>query len=184
VDEFGEYLYWVSIFGTPSATEPWGWQIDGHHLIVNCLILGDQMVLTPNFMGSEPVQAQTGKYAGTTVFVEEEKRGFALMSALSPEQRARATIGEKLPFDVMATAFHDNDVMPYQGLRYGDMTKEQRELLERLVGLYTGRIRPGHAEIRYDEAKRKLDETWFAWIGAHDDVSPFYYRVHSPVILI
>ena len=65
-DEYGEWLYWMSVMGEPSATEPWGWQIDGHHLIVNCFILGDQIVLTPNFMGSEPVHAQTGKYAGTT----------------------------------------------------------------------------------------------------------------------
>lgn len=183
-DEYGEWLYWVSVMGEPSASEPWGWQIDGHHLIVNCLVLGDQMVMTPNFMGSEPVHALSGKYAGTKVFEEEERKGFVLMNTLSPEQRATATIGMKLPFDVMTTAFHDNDVMPYQGLRYGDMAQEQRELLERLVGLYTGRIRPGHAEIRYEEAKRWLDDTWFAWIGGHDDDSAFYYRVHSPVILI
>ena len=183
-DEYGEWLYWVSVMGEPSASEPWGWQIDGHHLIVNCFVLGDQMVLTPNFMGSEPVHALTGKYAGTKVFEEEERKGFVLMSALSPEQRATATLGTKLPFDVMTTAFHDNDVMPYQGIRYGDMTKDQRELLERLVGLYTGRIRPGHAEIRFEEAKRRLDDTWFAWIGGCDDESAFYYRVHSPVILI
>ncbi len=183
-DEYGEWLYWVSVMGEPSPTEPWGWQIDGHHLIVNCLILGDQMVLTPMFMGSEPVHATTGKYAGTRVFEDEEKKGFVLMGTLTPEQRLRATIGEKLPFDVMATAFHDNDVMPFEGLRYGDMTKEQRDLLERLIGIYTGRIRPGHAEIRYDEAKRHLDDTWFAWIGRFDDESPFYYRIHSPVMLI
>jgi len=183
-DEYGEWLYWVSIMGEPSASEPWGWQIDGHHLIVNCLVVGDQMVLTPMFMGSEPVHATTGKYAGTRVFEDEEKKGFHLMSALSPEQRARATIGEKLPFDVMATAFHDNDVMKFEGLRVGDMTKEQRELLDRLIGVYTGRIRPGHAEIRYAEARRHLDETWFAWIGRFDDESPFYYRIHSPVVLI
>ena len=54
-DEYGEWLYWLSVMGTPSADEPWGWQIDGHHLIVNCLVLGDQVVLTPMFMGSEPV---------------------------------------------------------------------------------------------------------------------------------
>jgi Protein of unknown function (DUF3500) len=183
-DEYGEWLYWVSVMGEPSATEPWGWQIDGHHLIVNCLVIGDQMVLTPMFMGSEPVHATTGKYAGTKVFEDEEKTGFVLMGALSPEQRARATIGEKLPFDVMATAFHDNDVMPFEGLRTGDMTKEQRELLERLIGIYTARIRPGHAEIRYAEAKRHLDETWFAWIGKFDHESPFYYRIHNPVALI
>ena len=32
--------------------------------------------------------------------------------------------------------------------------------------------------------KRHLDDTCFAWIGPCDDVSPFYYRVHSPAILI
>lgn len=67
-DEYGEWFYWVSIFGTPSPGEPWGWQIDGHHLNVNCFVLGDQLVLTPNFMGSEPVLARFGKYAGTRVF--------------------------------------------------------------------------------------------------------------------
>ena len=82
-DEFGEWLYWMSIMGQPSTTEPWGWQIDGHHLIINCFILGDQMVLTPNFMGSEPVVAESGRYAGTRVFREEEAAGFALMSALA-----------------------------------------------------------------------------------------------------
>jgi hypothetical protein len=46
-DEYGEWFYWVSVFGTPSAGEPWGWQIDGHHLNVNCFVLGDQLVLTP-----------------------------------------------------------------------------------------------------------------------------------------
>jgi hypothetical protein len=183
-DEYGEWLYWVSIMGEPSATEPWGWQIDGHHLIVNCFVLGDQMVLTPMFMGSEPVRATSGKYAGAAVFEEEEKKGFVLMSALSAEERAKATIGMKLPFDVMATAYHDNMVMPYQGIRHAELGKEQRELLERLIALYAGRARPGHAELRYAEVKRHLDETWFAWIGACDDRSPFYYRVHSPVVLI
>jgi hypothetical protein len=38
-EEYGEWLYWVSIFGTPSPSEPWGWQIDGHHLNVNGFVL-------------------------------------------------------------------------------------------------------------------------------------------------
>jgi hypothetical protein len=29
-----------------------------------------------------------------------------------------------------------------------------------------------------------LDETWFSWYGGTGEESPFYYRVHSPVILI
>src|SRR5258708_7701055 len=48
-EEYGEWFYWLSIFGTPSPSEPWGWQIDGHHLNINCFVLGDQLVMTPTF---------------------------------------------------------------------------------------------------------------------------------------
>ncbi len=30
-EEFNEWYYYISIFGEPSETEPWGWQFDGHH---------------------------------------------------------------------------------------------------------------------------------------------------------
>ncbi len=33
--------------GQPSDTEPWGWQLDGHHVIINYFVLGDQVVMTP-----------------------------------------------------------------------------------------------------------------------------------------
>jgi hypothetical protein len=35
-----------------------------------------------------------------------------------------------------------------------------------------------------DEVKRLLDATRLAWIGGSEPDSVFYYRVHSPVILI
>ena len=38
--------------------------------------------------------------------------------------------------------------------------------------------------MRHTEVEAHLDETWFSWYGGTDDESPFYYRVHSPVILI
>ena len=34
------------------------------------------------------------------------------------------------------------------------------------------------------EIKKHLDETFFAWTGATDEEAIFYYRIHSPVILI
>ena len=36
----------------------------------------------------------------------------------------------------------------------------------------------------FEEVRRHLATTYFAWIGECDDVSPFYYRIHSPVVLI
>jgi hypothetical protein len=183
-EEYGEWLYWVSIFGIPATGEPWGWQIDGHHLNLNCFVLGDQLVLTPSFMGSEPVLARFGKYQGTRVFAAEEEQGYALMRSLSADERQRATIGTDLPSELLTAAFNDNRRIDPAGIRYGDLSREARDRLEALLATYTGRVRPGHAEIRWAEAKRHFDETRFAWIGAFDDVSPFYYHIQSPVILV
>ena len=61
---------------TPSMEAPWGWQIDGHHLIVNCFVLKDQIVLTPSFMGAELIVTDRGPYAGTQVLQEEERSGW------------------------------------------------------------------------------------------------------------
>ena len=55
-----------------------------------------------------------------------------------------------------------------------------RTRLERFVG----NLRDGHAGIRMQEVAEYLDDTWFAWIGDTKDDSVFYFRIHSPVILI
>jgi Protein of unknown function (DUF3500) len=183
-EEYGEWFYWISIFGTPSADQPWGWQIDGHHLNINGFVLGDQLVMTPTFMGSEPVLARFGKHAGTRVFVAEEERGYALMSSLSLDERRRATIGRDLPSELLAAAFGDNRRIESAGIRCHELRPEGRDRLEALLATYTGRIRPGHAEIRYAEAKRHLSHTHFACIDSLDEASPFYYRILSPVILV
>ena len=120
------------MFGTPSADEPWGWQIDGHHLIVNCFVLGDQVVMTPMFMGSEPVAAQSGKYAGTRVFEAEEQQGLALMRALDRRAaRAGDHLAAELPGEVFTAAFRDNVELTYEGIRCGELSAASRDLLRR-----------------------------------------------------
>ena len=42
----------------------------------------------------------------------------------------------------------------------------------------------GHARVKMEEVRQHLDDTWFAWIGGTEPDSVFYYRIHSPVILI
>lgn len=182
--EYGEWLYWLSVFGTPSAQAPWGWQLDGHHLIVNCFVLGDQVVMTPLFMGSEPTQAESGAYAGTRVFEAEETNGLALVRSLNTAQRERTILGTTLPGELFTAAFRDNLQLRQEGIRYGDLADGQRRLLLDLIDTYVGAIRPAHAAIRADEVRRHLADTAFAWIGGLDAESVFYYRVHSPVLLI
>jgi hypothetical protein len=182
--EYGQWVYWISLFGTPSDHEPWGWQLDGHHLNLHCLVVGDQIVMTPMFMGSEPTYASAGTHAGTRVFEVEEALGLQVMRQLGVDQQDAARIGMQLPNDVLTTAARDNAQLAYAGLAWDGMDSEQRRQLLRLIDVYVSRMRPDHARIRMEEVTRHLSQTHFAWIGASDDSSPFYYRVHSPVILI
>ena len=58
---FGSANFWVAIFGTPSETEPWGVQWDGHHVAVNITIVGDKMTNSPYFIGTQPHVFNLGK---------------------------------------------------------------------------------------------------------------------------
>lgn len=181
-DQLNEWMYWFSIYGTPESDGPWGWQLDGHHVCVNCAFVGGQMVLTPTFLGAEPVIAESGKYRGTVSFRSEESVGRDLFASLGDDQRKLAVIADTMPRDLFAGQFRDNFELEYAGLPFGELTETQRAISDQLLGLYIDRAAPGHARVRRDEVLAHADETYFSWIGDPEHV--FYYRVHSPVILI
>lgn len=183
--QYGEFLYNITIMGEPSATEPWGWQIDGHHLIINYFVLGDQVVMTPLFVGSEPVIAETGKYKGISILQEEQHMGLEMFNTLNTQQKNKATIQiSKEGNNNMTEAFKDNVVLDYKGIKVSSFTKEQKEQMVILIKLFVDNMDEGHAKIKMDEVTKHLNETWFAWVGESKDNSVYYYRIHSPVILI
>jgi hypothetical protein len=184
-DEYGEWLYHLTVMGAPSDTAPWGWQLDGHHLIINYFVLGDQVVMTPSFWGSEPVTATTGQYAGASVLQAEERKGLAFMRALTPEQQAAATIQtSKTGNNALGQAFRDNIDLHYAGLAGSRLTAPQRTQLIDLIGEHIGNLADGHAKVKMDDVRAHLDRTFFAWIGGAGADDVFYYRIHSPVVLI
>lgn len=184
-DRYGEWLYHITVMGTPSDREPWGWQFDGHHAIINYFVLGDQVVMTPFFAGSEPVIAESGKYKGTAVLQQEQADGLAMLRALTDAQRKQAIIKvSKSGNENLFEAFKDNVVLDYAGLQATQLSATQRAQLTRLIGLYVNNMDDGHARIRMDEIVRYMDRTWFAWIGPAEEDGVFYYRIHSPVVVI
>lgn len=184
-EEYGEWFYWISLMGEPSANRPWGWQLDGHHAIINYFVLGDQVVMTPVFMGSEPVKADSGRFRGTVVLQPEQDRGLALMKSLNPAQQANARIRkDKAAEDLLSAAYKDNLVLDYAGIRAAELSDAQKTQLLGVIEEYVSNMRPGHARVRMAEVRRHLDETRFGWIGGTGADSVFYYRIQSPVILI
>lgn len=184
-EHLDEQLYFFTIMGTPSAMEPWGWQLDGHHLVINYFVFGDQVVMSPVFMGGEPTITTTGVHAGNDILQPEQNVGLEFMQMLDADQQSTATLSsEKTGTNNQSAALKDNLTLDYEGLKASEMSEDQQAKLVELIGLYVGNIREPHAEVKMEEVLAHLDDTYFAWIGGVGDDDVFYYRIHSPVVLI
>ncbi|MEU1183294.1 DUF3500 domain-containing protein [Streptomyces sp. NPDC005820] len=188
-DTLTEFCYRFTIFGEPSSDQPWGWQLQGHHVDLHCLFVGGQVVLTPAFLGVE--------FDGDVVFAEHQERARELMASLSAVQRGQALqygsmLSTELPPELAgvvdgrhrAGAGRDNLVLPYTGLAGDQLSAGQRELLLALTDPYLQALPESPRTHRRAQIARHLDSTHLAWIGTWDEGAPFYYRVHSPVVLI
>jgi hypothetical protein len=195
-DRYSEWFYYLTFMGEPSETEPWGWQLDGHHLVVNYFVLGNQVVLSPLFTGSEPVIAESGRYKGLSVMEPERDKAYAVYASLTDEQKQVAELApEDMDPEAGGRAFgrgsielmQDNVVIPYRGIMVKDMTAEQRDLVVDLIEEFVSFNREAHARVKMQEVMAHIDETYFGWdqwdasLGA-DDL--FFFRIQSPVIII
>ena len=141
--------------------------------------------MTPFFAGSEPVVATSGRFAGTSILQDEQNRGLEMVRALGDAQRKQAILKlSKTGNENVAEAWKDNVTLDYAGVRASQLTDAQKKQLTSLIALYVDNLDDGHARVKMDEVRRHLDKTWFAWMGKTDDGAVFYYRIHSPVVLI
>ncbi|OBJ83293.1 DUF3500 domain-containing protein [Mycobacterium sp. 1245852.3] len=189
-DTLTEWCYWFTIFGDPQAGQAWGWQLAGHHIDLHAVIVDGHLVVTPAFLGCE--------FEAHTIFHDHRHAALTLMDGLGPHRQGKALLhGSMLSAELPAAlagmvdgrhragAGRDNLILPYAGVRGDAMSSGERELLRRLLNVYvTSLPTGGPRESRIRSIENHLDETYLAWIGRWDEKSPFYYRVHSPVVLI
>lgn len=192
-----EWSYHFLLYGTPSAVEPWGWSMYGHHLSVNCFILGRQLVISPVFLGFEPNLVDRGEKGRFRSFQKEEKLGLEMIRSLSPGLRERA-ITYKLMVDPampkgrwhfaderhLGAAFQDNRIIPYEGVIATEMSLEQQQLMLKVIEKFLEFLPDGPRAVRMRHVASALDRTYFSWIGGYGDDDPFYYRIQSPVIML
>lgn len=195
-DTFREWAVWFTIFGEPSEDQPWGWQLMGTHIDINCTVVGGTVMMEPMFLGAEICDIKSGPYQGLSVYGPECDAGIALGRTLTGSQRQKAVLfpsmrSEHLPPELggpidgrhIGGAGRDNQVVPYEGIPAVDLSAEQLRLLTELIEVYLLRFPEERKQQRWNEVQAHLDETHIAWIGDPDRV-PFYYRVHSPTLWI
>ncbi|KAK0821701.1 hypothetical protein LTR75_000358 [Friedmanniomyces endolithicus] len=145
--------YHFCLFGTPSPSTPWGFNLFGHHLCLNLFALKSEILAGPFFIGAEPNLIDAGPNAGLQVLNKEEALGLAFMKSLSPPQRAQATLqgdinditGATMPADRwnpadlrgLGGAHQDNRIIPFEGLAAKNMTPPQRTALLHLISVST-----------------------------------------------
>jgi hypothetical protein len=192
-----ERSYNFCIFGKPSMTEPWGWQMFGHHFCMNFLTVGDDIVVSPIFMGAEPNIIDEGPDKGLELFTDQEQLAMRLMSSMEESSMKAVRIfhalsGPEYPPGRfhradqrhLGGAFQDNRVIPYEGGVVTALTKEQQGMVRKLLMMSLNHL-PDHAlRIQLRSIDKHWNETYFAWIGGWGDQDAFYYKVHSPVIMI
>lgn len=180
--DYGNYA--VAIFGVPGDAN-WGWKIAGHHAAANFTISEGRIGFTPTFLGSSPMEVQTGRYAGLMALSNEGQRGIEFMKSLDSDQRKKATIADEAADDVFEGPGRRQSLENYEGLSVSKLTKEQMDLLQRLIAEFTHNADHEAASAQIDAIREAgWDKLWFSWRGPVDASGKFYYRVHGPRVLI
>src|SRR5262249_8168809 len=131
-------LYFFSVFGSPSAHDPWGWRVEGHHMSLNFTVVNGALVAAaPSFFGTNPAEVPDSPQTGMRILAAEEDARRALVLAFDPAERAKAKIDAVAPNDIVTTNSVKIDPLSAVGLQARDMTAPQRDLLMRLVDVYT-----------------------------------------------
>jgi Protein of unknown function (DUF3500). len=185
------------LFGEPSTTTPWGWNIYGHHVAFCCFVVGRQLVIAPTFMGVEPNVIDRGDASDCVLFTEEERLGLNVMQSLNADQQARATIFSQMEDPAMPPerfnfadqrhlggAFQDNRVIPLEGICVAEFNAQQRRYLLETIEVFINFLPDGPRAARMKKIEAHLDETWWCWIGGCGDDDVFYYRIQSPVLML
>ena len=188
-----QYSYNFAFFGEPSAAEPWGWVLFGHHLCLSFFVRNKQIVISPVFTGAEPNMIDDGTLAGTRLFVLEQDLGLKLIRALPSDQLKKAQLWDTLdPPDKPADTrlgwtrghlFQDNRIIPLEGICLKDVDESARNLVVDLVEHFVIYLPATARKNRLREVRNFIEETFFCWIGGTGDNDPFYYRIQSPVII-
>jgi hypothetical protein len=177
--------YFISIFGTPSATGRWGYRVEGHHLSLHFTVDNGKVAYSPTFFGSNPAEVREGPRKGLRALAEEEDLGREFAMSLTPEQRKTALVSEKAYDDILTSADRVAALKGQpNGLATAKLNAAQKEKLKALVEAYADNFPPELAQERKARFAKAANNLYFAWAGVVDKGGPHYYRVAGPDFLI
>jgi hypothetical protein len=180
-------LYWFAVFGAPDDRAPWSWRIGGHHVAIHLTLAGGRVIgSAPSFLGANPAVVPLGPSAGSRALTGEEEIARALLAGLTERQRRSAIVDDTAPADILS-GNGPRAVMASVpiGIRYSELDRSGRDMLERLVRHYLGRARSAIEVAEWDRIRATgLDGVTFAWAGPVVAGHGHYYAVRGPGFLL
>jgi hypothetical protein len=180
-------FYYVTIYGNPHRTQPWGFKVGGHHIGIHITVVdGDFISPLPLFFGTNPAEIRHGPQLGHRVLGEEEDMARDLLASFSEAQKLLAIVDSLAPNDILTENYRS--VSPGTtplGLSFSDMEGEQRTQLANLVRHYVDRSTPDIAKNEWRRIESSgLVAASFAWAGPEIRGEGHYYSVTSHNFLI
>ena len=181
-------LYYLTVFGDPTAKGAWGWRLEGHHVSLRFAIDNGRMLVssTPQFLGSNPAEVPYGygPHTGLRVLAAQEDAARALVMALDSKQQAIAIVAPKPRGFASGTTVKFDPQTPI-GLGASQMSSKHRDMLMKLIDSYASIMPPDIAAERMARMKAAgLDKIMFAWSGAIEKGQQYQYQVQGPTFLI
>jgi hypothetical protein len=174
-------LYYVTVFGSPGSTDPWGWRFEGHHLSRHLTIVGEQVAATPFFNGAWPNVTD----AGLRAMAREEDAARELVNSLDDGTRATAI------FQARTLTNHVTQNQPYVspldpvGIPVGEITSDQRKLVLEIIQTYLGVLPESIATPSFERiSSAGIENIRFGWAGNLEPRRPHYYRLQGPTFLL
>ena len=179
-------LYYWTVFGEPGRAEPWGWRAEGHHLSVHYSVWGDQVIaVTPFFFGANPAEVRQGPKEGLRILARREDLAIELINSLDANQRRRAVIHDKAPWDILGYNASKQPVHNDEGIAGRDLNGAQQEILMTLIAEYVNGVPAPVAEQRLAAIRDTgLDDYRLIWAGGTDRARDHYYRIHGGQFIV
>ncbi len=177
--------YYISVWGKPQPNQPWGLNFGGHHMALSLTSDGQNIAMSPFFVGTDPSEVKSAKYAGLRVLSKEEDYGFMLINALTDKQKDVAMLKQDVPKDIITSPQGSQRITNYYGIAAGQFDEGQKELLKLLIQEYTHNFEHGKAHQLFEKImKSGIDKVYFAWVGSLENNKPHYYIINGPDFLI
>ncbi len=172
----------ILIFGEPSATGPWAFQLDGHHIGVNFSFEGDKITMSPSFIGTQPeaFKIEDKDYRPLTDEIDE---AYKLVNLLNDEQRKAAVLSPRRGSLVTGPGA-DGRVPAPKGVSCQTFTEEQKASLIKLIGQWINDLPAPHAEQEMERVTAEIDQMHFSWNGALTARSDISYMIQGPSLII